>query len=249
MLELRQYVDQIIDTPPAQPTPVDDLRRRGRRRIRRQRRTVAAVAAIAICVGLSAFAALSPGRTTTSRVITLPQHQSVPPLVDSSLHCDPQTCAPGPDGYSDVELQMAGITRTYSGGNTTYTEMESNLVPRTEHAGCPPDCMEEYRGTTQNIEPTDIARRVDAIRTGAGALARPDLQMKGPCLSAPTEPTLRQFLGLAPGFAGRLASENGLTLRTRGTNGQCHPAPVARSTNLVEIDVVDGIVVGASWGS
>ena len=256
MRELERVAEQFVSLAPLAPTPVRELERRARSRQRRRRArnaTVlgATVVLAAAVVGVSQRAA--PRRSHVSTVTAPVRHPKINGLVNTTLTCPPtapDACVPGPDGFSAIELQTAGISRGFIVPTQTTTNEESEVGrERLIDSRCPTSCfIGQGADTGQKVAPREIARRIEALRSGASARSKPDQRIPSPCLDKDTERDLGAFLGLAPGFADRLASENDLELRTIGTNGRCHSRNGRRHDDRVNIDVVDGIVVGAQWG-
>lgn len=256
MRELERVAQQLVSRTLLDPTPLRELERRAyaRWRHRRERNATLLGASVVLAAAVVGVSRRAETRRSHVSTVTMPErHPTVKILVDTTLTCSPTVpdpCVPDPDGVSALELQMAGISRGFIVPTQTTTNEESEVGrERPIDSRCPARCfVEQGADTGQKVAPREIARRIEALRSGASERSKPDQRIPSPCLEENTERDLGAFLGLAPGFAVRLAAENNLELRTIGTNGRCHSTTGRHHDDRVNIDVVNGIVVGARWG-
>lgn len=87
---------------------------------------------------------------------------------------------------------------------------------------------------------------VVALATVACGSDDTDLPGDPVCITEGTETPEPEYVGLNEEEATGLASEQGLELREVGRDGECFPATMDLRTDRVNVEYVDGIVVGAA---
>jgi hypothetical protein len=66
------------------------------------------------------------------------------------------------------------------------------------------------------------------------------------CILEGTETPAPEYIGLDEQEAADLAQEQGLTVREVGRDGECHPITMDLRDDRINLEFVDGIVVGAA---
>jgi hypothetical protein len=91
-----------------------------------------------------------------------------------------------------------------------------------------------------------LALAVALVACGSGDGAETELPGEPVCIPEGTETPAPEYLGLDAAEAADLAEEQGLVLREVGSDGECLAITMDLRDDRINVEYVDGIVVGAA---
>ena len=91
-----------------------------------------------------------------------------------------------------------------------------------------------------------MALAIAVVACGSGEGGEPELPGEPVCIPEGTETPAPEYLGLDENEAAELAEEQGLVLREVGRDGECLAITMDLRDDRINVEYVDGIVVGAA---